>query len=126
MSVPNRKLSSRDFTKTIHYTNGVKVVSEYLILTDGSMQPYEEHHYNEWDVCFYWKCWHFDGSVSIIKMYNPNARTSQEADKVLLYSYEKSEGDTIEDQFKFDKLKGRCFQYENSVEKMSWEPVIWG
>lgn len=126
MSVPNRKLSSSDFTTTIHYTNGVKVVREYLILTDGSMQPYEEKHYNEWGVYFYWKCWHFDGSVSIIEMHNPNARTNREAKEVLLYSYNKAEECTIEDVYKFDKLKGRCFQYVNGVEKKSWEPALWG
>ena len=104
MSVPNRKLSSSDFTTTIHYTNGVKVVCQYLIL----------------------KCWHFDGSVSIIEMHNPNARTDLEAEEILLYSYNKAEESTIEDVYKFDKLKGRCFQYVNGVEKMSWEPALWG
>ncbi len=125
MSVPNRKLSSSDFTKTIHYMNGVKVVCDYVILTDGSMQPYEEHHYNEWDVCFYWKLWHFDGSVSIIEMHNPNARTWREAEEVLLYSYEKAEGCSREDVYKFDKLKGHCFQYVNGVETRCWEPALW-
>jgi hypothetical protein len=125
MSVPNRKLKSTDFTKTIQYTNDVKIVREYLILTDGSCRPHTEEHYNEWDVCFYLKYWHFDGSVSMVRMYNPNAKTWRETEEILLYSYDKAEECTIEDVYKFDKLKGRCFQYVNGVEKLSWEPAIW-
>jgi hypothetical protein len=125
MSVPNRKLSSRDFTKTIHYTNGVKVICEYLILTDGSMQPYEENHYNEWGILYYYKMWHFDRSVSMVRMYNPNAKTFRETEEILLYSYDKAEESTIEDVYKFDKLKGRCFQYVNGAETLSWAPAIW-
>lgn len=125
MSVPNRKLRSTDFTKTIHYTNDVKIVCEYLLLSDGSCQPYQEEHYNEWGVLYYYKRWHFDRSVARIEFHNPNAKTYRETEEILLYSYNKAEECTIEDVYKFDKLKGRCFQYVNGIEKLSWEPAIW-
>ena len=123
--VPNRKLTPNDFTQTTDYMNGIKVVRDYLILTDGSLQIHEEHHYNEWDVCFYVKYWHFDGSPSSINIYNPYAKSWRETQEILLYSYNKSEGSTIEDIYKFDKLKGRCFQYENAILTRSWEPALW-
>jgi hypothetical protein len=124
-SRPDRKLTANDFTQTTDYMNGIKVVRDYLILTDGSLQIHEEHHYNEWDVCFYFKHWHFDGSPSSINIYNPYAKSWRETQEILLYSYNKSEGSTVEDIYKFDKLKGRCFQYENAILTRSWEPALW-
>ncbi len=133
-------MASSDYSETIEYMNGIKIVKKYLILMDGYIHNYEEEHYNEWGVVFYRKGWHEDGSVWYIELYNSNARSNKEAMEVLLYSYRKAEDSLYEDIYKFDILKGRCLQYVGltskksqegypasiiRVEKMSWEPAIW-
>ena len=124
MTVPDRKLTKADFVTETELMNGITVIKTYVILTDGGRQPYEEKHKNEWGVSFYRKSWHFDGSVASIERHSAGVQSWRECDELLLYSYSKNEGGEFEDIYKYDILKGKCFQWTNGSLTNEWSPSL--